>query len=81
MGTAGHDVLMSMEHPVAGERSDLDGHEAAVRWTVWRQDDNGNRFEVARKDSRVEAEELAAAMEARGHKQTYWVAKASRSSP
>jgi hypothetical protein len=46
------------------------------RWIVWRQDDNGNRFEVARKDSRADAEELAAAMEARGHKQLYWVAKA-----
>ena len=47
------------------------------RWIVWRQDDNGNRFEVARKDFYAEAEELAAAMEARGHKQLYWVAKAS----
>lgn len=46
------------------------------RWVVWRQDDNGNRFEVARKVSRAEAEELAAVMEARGHRQTYWVAKA-----
>lgn len=46
------------------------------RWVVWRQDDNGNRFEVARRHSRAEAETLAAAMEARGHKQTYWVAAA-----
>jgi hypothetical protein len=81
LATAGHDVLMSMEHPVADDRSDVAGHEQPVRWTVWRQDDNGNQFEVARKDSRVEAEELAAAMQARGHKQTYWVAKASRPSP
>jgi hypothetical protein len=43
------------------------------RWTVWRQDDNGNRFEVARYGSRAEAELLAATMEARGHKQIYWV--------
>jgi hypothetical protein len=41
---------------------------------VWRQDDNGNRFEVTRLHSRAEAEALAATMEARGHKQTYWVA-------
>src|SRR5688572_18068842 len=59
----GHDVLMSMEYPVAAGRSDFEGDETPVRWTVWRQDDNGNQFEVARKDSRVEAEELAAAME------------------
>ena len=44
------------------------------RWTVWRQDDNGNRFEVSRHYVRADAEELAAAMEARGHRQTYWVA-------
>ena len=46
-------------------------------WIVWRQDDNGNRYEVARRASRAEAEDLAATMEARGHKQTYWVAAAA----
>jgi hypothetical protein len=46
------------------------------QWIVWRQDDNGNQFEVARKAARADAEELAAVMEARGHKQLYWVAKA-----
>jgi hypothetical protein len=46
-------------------------------WIVWRQDDNGNRFEVARFTSRAEADALAAQMEARGHKQTYWVAAAA----
>lgn len=49
------------------------------RWIVWRQDDNGNRFEVARKESRADADALAAVMEARGHKQLYWVAEASES--
>lgn len=49
--------------------------EPRGEWVVWRQDDNGNRFEVARKASRDEAEALAATMEARGHKQTYWVAR------
>ena len=48
-----------------------------MRFELWRQDDNGNRFEVARKDSRAEAEALAAAMEVGGHKQTYWVARAT----
>jgi hypothetical protein len=43
-------------------------------WVVWRQDDNGNRYEVARFADRGEADELAATMEARGHKQLYWVA-------
>ncbi|WP_203901757.1 hypothetical protein [Virgisporangium aliadipatigenens] len=45
-------------------------------WIVWRQDDNGNRFEVRRFDDRAAAEALAAEMEARGHKQIYWVAPA-----
>ena len=51
-------------------------------WVVWRQDDNGNRYVVRRfpsdeactADARLRAEALAAEMEARGHKQTYWVA-------
>ncbi|GGN43366.1 hypothetical protein FHR83_001810 [Actinoplanes campanulatus] len=47
-----------------------------IRWRVWRQDDNGNRFVVARFTSRAEAEKLAAEMESRGHKQLYWVAAA-----
>ena len=47
----------------------------ARRWIVWRQDDNGNRFEVARYDTRTGADLLAATMEARGHKQIYRVAE------
>ena len=43
-------------------------------WVVWRQGDDGNPFEVARLSSRTEAEVLAATMEARGHRQTYWIA-------
>jgi hypothetical protein len=45
-------------------------------WVVWRQDDNGNRFEVARWESLADADALAEMMERRGHKQTYWVARA-----
>jgi hypothetical protein len=54
------------------------GPPGPVRWVVWRQDDNGNRFEVARFELRAEADALAATMQARGHKQTYWVARAGR---
>ncbi|WP_178379946.1 hypothetical protein [Cryptosporangium aurantiacum] len=50
----------------------------SVRWVVWRQDDNGNRYEVVRKDSRAEAEEVAATLEARGHRQIYWVAEVTQ---
>jgi UDP-N-acetyl-2-amino-2-deoxyglucuronate dehydrogenase len=41
-------------------------------WTVYRQDDNGNRFVVSTRLSREEAERLVAEFEARGHKQVYW---------
>jgi hypothetical protein len=44
----------------------------ADAWIVWRQDDHGNRAEVARFAVQEEAEELARTMEARGHKQLYW---------
>ena len=40
---------------------------------VMRQDDNGNRFLVARGLSRPAAEAMAAEFEARGHKQLYWI--------
>jgi hypothetical protein len=56
----------------------LAGSGPSDRWIVWRQDDNGNRYEVARRESRAEADEIAVAMEARGHRQMYWVAKADR---
>ncbi|MFE0458010.1 SPOR domain-containing protein [Kitasatospora sp. NPDC058965] len=46
--------------------------DAAPAWRVMRQDDNGNRFLVARGLGREEAEELARTFEARGHKQLYW---------
>ncbi|MGW3077267.1 MULTISPECIES: SPOR domain-containing protein [unclassified Kitasatospora] len=40
---------------------------------VMRQDDNGNRFVVAKGLDPAEARRLAAEFEARGHKQMYWV--------
>ncbi|MFD9126471.1 (deoxy)nucleoside triphosphate pyrophosphohydrolase [Kitasatospora sp. NPDC059571] len=40
---------------------------------VMRQDDNGNRFLLAKDLDRTAAEALAAQYEARGHKQLYWV--------
>jgi hypothetical protein len=43
------------------------------RWTVWRQDDNGNQYEVSQHNTRAEAESVASAMDASGHKQTDWV--------
>ncbi len=42
-------------------------------WRVVRQDDNGNVFVVAEVATEVEARAIAAAYEARAHKQQYWV--------
>jgi hypothetical protein len=43
-----------------------------TKWTVHRQDDNGNHFIVETGLSREEAERLVLMYEARGHKQLYW---------
>jgi hypothetical protein len=40
---------------------------------VMRRDDNGNEREVTRVTNRCEADAVAAAYRAHGHKQTYWV--------
>lgn len=42
-------------------------------WGLWRLDDNANEFCISRHTSRRKAERLAAELEARGHKQSYWV--------
>ena len=42
-------------------------------WTVWRQDDNGNHFVVREGLTHEEAKRTAAELEARGHKQRYWI--------
>lgn len=42
-------------------------------WSLLRQDDNGNRFEMARFATREAAERAAEEFQARGHKQLYYV--------
>ncbi len=42
---------------------------------VMRTDDNGNDVEVKRLTNRCEAEALVRELEARGHKQLYWIAE------
>jgi hypothetical protein len=44
-------------------------------WELWREDDNGNRFLVAR-GSREDPEQQRLQFEASGHKQRYWIAPA-----
>jgi hypothetical protein len=50
-----------------------EARDEEMRWTIWRQDDHGNRFEVARGLSAAEASREIARLEASGHKQTYWM--------
>ena len=54
------------------EQTDKPPDDPDARWTVHRQDDNGNRFVVETGLSREDAERLVAMYEARGHKQVYW---------
>ena len=46
-------------------------------WTVWRQDDNGVVAEVATLPTREDAQKICDQLEAKGHKQTYWVARSA----
>lgn len=42
-------------------------------FAVWRQDDNGTRVAIGRSYSRSAASQVVSVLEARGHRQTYWV--------
>ncbi len=57
-----------------------DGGDEHPQWIVWRQDDNGHQFEVARHVDRESAQAQADEMQSRGHKQMYWVARVTPSS-
>lgn len=46
-------------------------------WVVWRQDDAGNRSVVESRLTEEDARKLMREMEARGHKQVYWIEKQS----
>lgn len=55
------------------------GGDSGGCWTVWRQDDNGNRAQVSTGYSREEAERVCARFEALRHKQVLWVTLDHRS--
>jgi hypothetical protein len=42
-------------------------------WSVMRQDDNGNHFEVAHELIHKKAQEMVRQFEESGHKQFYWI--------
>jgi hypothetical protein len=61
-----------------GDGPDVDPDEGGgprASWSVWRQDDNGNTFLVSSGHTQQDAEALRSELEARGHKQLYWVAQ------
>ncbi|HEX6038802.1 SPOR domain-containing protein [Longimicrobium sp.] len=51
--------------------------DPARPWELWRQDDNGNRFRIARFGSREAADAEQRRFEALAHKQIYWVERAA----
>ena len=46
-------------------------------WSLWRQDDNGNRVEMARYANENAAKRHQEEYERRGHKQLYWIERTS----
>ena len=58
---------------MTGDSIARDDAPGAGAWELWRQDDNGNRFRIARFASRAQADAEQRRFEALGHKQTYWV--------
>ena len=57
--------VATARHPIAMETNPV--------WRVLREDDNGNVFVVTEVADEAEARAIAAAYEARAHKQTYSV--------
>jgi hypothetical protein len=47
--------------------------EGVVKFELWRQDDNGNRFLVGAFQDRAGAETMLAELTRNLHKQTYWI--------
>jgi hypothetical protein len=77
-----HDALVDLFETLAIDDADaLQIHPSIdlarlPAWTLWRQDDNGNRFEMARTRSYAKACAQERMFTARGHKQNYWVEQA-----
>lgn len=44
-----------------------------MKYQVWRQDDNGVQVIVLQTNNKKEAEDKLKELEARGHKQMYWM--------
>ncbi len=49
-----------------------------MRFELWRQDDNGNRFLIDTYDNRPDAEKRLAELTRVPHKQIYWISEQVR---
>lgn len=58
-----------MQPDAAAESPDI----VSGGWTLWRQDDNGNRVRIETFATREAAQARQAEFESRHHKQIYWV--------
>jgi hypothetical protein len=88
LGTRVEQILTSAEQQAADHlrQAEKDARKVRARveaglWVVLRQGDDGARYEVARLESRSDADSVVAALEARGHLQRYSVAPAGPSHP
>lgn len=68
-GPAGYDKAMHDALP----QNDAEAEGPGLGWELWRQGDDGNEVLISKGHSRAEAERLCAMLEARGHKQLYWI--------
>ncbi|WP_432986904.1 hypothetical protein [Dactylosporangium sp. CA-233914] len=83
IGTRVEQILRTAEQQAADHlrQAEKDARKVRARteaglWVVLRQGDDGERYEVARLESRSDADSVVAALEARGHLQRYSVAPA-----
>ncbi|WP_433614179.1 hypothetical protein ACQP2P_07510 [Dactylosporangium sp. CA-139114] len=83
LGTRVEQILRTAEEQAAGHlrQAEKDARKVRARveaglWLVLREGDDGERYEVARLESRSDADSVVAALEARGHLQRYCVAPA-----
>ncbi|MER7002715.1 hypothetical protein ABT297_06675 [Dactylosporangium sp. NPDC000555] len=84
LGTRVEEILRTAEQQAADHlrQAGKDARKVRARaeaglWVVLRQGDDGERYEVARLESRSDADSVVAALEARGHLQRYSVAPAA----
>ncbi|MER7281369.1 hypothetical protein ABT369_43735 [Dactylosporangium sp. NPDC000244] len=83
LGTRVDQILRIAEEQAADHlrQAEKDARKVRARveaglWLVLREGDDGERYEVARLESRSDADSVVAALEARGHLQRYSVAPA-----